>query len=358
FIMVNRGTKFTGVCIAIYLVYALFVFIILPMLLPDAVSMSRSMLARETRHLGNLSKFTLEAGGQPTRSMLVTFRGSGAIHLLDYLSRQPGSYHHFSPLIAYRNRITHKSRIEHALNELVSLYNCDYNNSMSMLAAGSKTVSFKNFYGMQWKTCVAYSPEVCWDPEIMSKICRIYPFINMSVYNLGLKYLSVLLRRQDLNIRILLLVRDPRGTMASRSNRPWCVHNPECFQPNDLCANMVDDYLIAEQLLKEYPNRFGIIRYEELAMNPLSGLRKVFDFYGLPMKNIDEKLKFKSSRGSFGKANAVLFDRPTEWMHILMPQEVRNIQFVCKEAMQLWGYNQMAQLARNDTFVPLKSLSL
>ncbi|KAH8274041.1 hypothetical protein KR044_008618, partial [Drosophila immigrans] len=359
FIMVNRGTKFTGVCIAIYLVYALFVFLILPILLPDPVSMSRTMLAQQTRHLGNLSKYTLEAGGQPKRSMLVTFRGSGALSLLDYLSRQPGCYHHFSPLIAYKNRITQKDKIERALNELVSLYNCDYNNSMSMLDAGFKIPLFKNFYGMQRKTCVAYSSEVCWEPDTIAKICRIFPFINMSVYNLGLKYLSVLMRRTDLDLHMLLLVRDPRGTMSSRSNRPWCENNPECFQPNDLCTNMVTDFSIAKLLLQEYPDRFSIIRYEELAMNRSSGLRTVFDFYGLPVKNTEDKFKLKSHRGGF-ENNALLFERSMDWMDMLLPQDIRNIQNVCKEAMKLWGYIPLAQFpnTNNTTFVPLNTLPL
>ncbi|XP_034473034.1 carbohydrate sulfotransferase 5 [Drosophila innubila] len=355
--MVQRSTKFTGICIAIYLVYALFVFVALPMLLPDPVAMTRTMLIQQTRHLGNLSNYTLETGGCPIRSMLVTFRGSGAISLLDHLTRQPGCYHHYSPLISYKNRITDKVKIERALDELVSLYTCDYNHSMSMLTSGMKTPTFKNFYGTQWNTCVAYSSDECWSPDTMSKICKIFPFINMSVYNLGLKYLSVLLMRKDLNLRMLLLVRDPRGTMASRAHRPWCANNPECFQPNDLCTNMATDYMIAEKLLQDYPDRFGIIRYEDLAMNPLQGLKAVFDFYGLPMKHAEEKFKPK---GLLKKNKILYFERPMEWMDELMPQEVRYIQHVCAEAMQLWGYRPVSVFAKvkSDTFVPLKKLPL
>ncbi|KAL7729908.1 hypothetical protein ACLKA6_014756 [Drosophila palustris] len=355
--MVQRSTKFTGICIAIYMVYAVFVFVVLPMLLPDPVAMTRAMFIHKTRHLGDLSNYTLETGGQPKRSMLVSFRGSGAISLLDHLTRQPGCYHHFSPLISYRNRITEKARIERALGELVSLYNCNYNHSMSMLASGMRTPTFRNFYGNQWRTCVAYSSDVCWNPHVISKICKIFPFINMSVYNLGLKYVSVLLLRKDLNLRMLLLVRDPRGTMASRANRPWCANNPECSQPTDLCSNMVTDYMIAEKLLQDYPDRFGIIRYEELAMNPLEGLKTVFDFYGLPMKESQEQFK---PMGVFKKNNTVYFERPLEWIDLLMPQEVRDIQQVCAEAMKLWGYHPVSLFANvnKDTFVPLKNLSL
>lgn len=197
--MVQRSTKFTGICIAIYLVYAVFVFFILPLLLPDPVTMSRNILAQQTRGMqyGNLTNITLEAGGQPLRSLLVTFRGSGAMGLLEFLSRQPGAYHHFSPLIAHKERITDLPEASSALEELHSLFNCDYNRSLAMIKYGMQTPTFRNFYGVQWKTCLTYTMDVCSNPETLSKICKIFPFINMSVYNLGLKYIKSMLERKE-----------------------------------------------------------------------------------------------------------------------------------------------------------------
>ncbi|XP_064546944.1 uncharacterized protein LOC135434327 [Drosophila montana] len=357
--MVQRSTKFTGICIAIYLVYALFVFFILPMLLPDPVTLSRNLLAQQTRHLGNLTNITLEAGGQPKRSILVTFRGSGAIGLLEYLSRQPGCYHHFSPLIAYKHRITDLAKIDHALDELTSLFNCDYNKSLTMLNYGMQTPTFRNFYGVQWKTCVTYTTEVCSKPETLSQICKLFPFLNMSVYNLGLKFLMALLERKDLNVRILLLVRDPRATMASRLNRLWCS-NPECFRPNDLCSNMAVDYDIAEILLRKHPQRFGIVRYEELALNPTIGLKAIFDFYGLPTESENDVQKSKENGTEANESNNMYFEKPTQWQNILSIEEIMNIQETCKRAMKLWGYYPITDNEKEQklSYKPLKNLPL
>lgn len=64
----------------------------------------------------------------------------------------------------------------------------------------------------------------------------------------------ILFRRLDL--RMLFLVRDPRGIMASRANHNWC-NSPQCFKPDDLCKNLVSDYAVAKELVKKYPKRFA-----------------------------------------------------------------------------------------------------
>lgn len=54
----------------------------------------------------------------------------------------------------------------------------------------------------------------------------------------------------------MLLVRDPRGTLQSRKHRDWCPGEPDCDQPNILCADMVSDYSAAIGLSNKYPDRF------------------------------------------------------------------------------------------------------
>lgn len=57
-------------------------------------------------------------------------------------------------------------------------------------------------------------------------------------------------------MRIILLVRDPRGTMQSRRHRTWCAGNPDCEDPKYVCEDLVSDYETAEELLRKYPARF------------------------------------------------------------------------------------------------------
>lgn len=57
------------------------------------------------------------------------------------------------------------------------------------------------------------------------------------------------------NFKVLLLIRDPRGTIQSRKHRDWCPGQPDCDQPNLLCEDMVSDYKAAIRFRKLYPKK-------------------------------------------------------------------------------------------------------
>jgi hypothetical protein len=52
------------------------------------------------------------------------------------------------------------------------------------------------------------------------------------------------------------LVRDPRGILYSRRDRPWCKTSPACFDPEKLCSDMVDDFHSAQELKEKFPDTF------------------------------------------------------------------------------------------------------
>ncbi|XP_017111312.1 carbohydrate sulfotransferase 1 [Drosophila elegans] len=344
-VQVSRSIKFIAICVGVYATYVLFVFFLLPILMPDPVTMQRSVVAYKTRHLGDLSNFTLEAGGQPIRSMLVTFRGSGALTLLDNLAHQPGCYQHFAPLIAYESRSNVEQVHGRALDELVALYHCNYNQSTEMLHWGMRSAVFRRFYGVQAKTCLTYSPQTCWDPQTMAAICKLHPFINMAVYNMRLQTLASLLDREGLNLRILLIVRDPRSTMYSRINNNWCTTAKDC-EVQTLCDDMISDHRLVETLTKAYPQRFSVLRYEDLLLQPEESTKLVFNFYGLPFRT--PKIR---TRGAHPRSGQIMdpFDwdfrwkytnQPAhEWMSKMKVDDIKAVQVLCSEAMDLWGYH-------------------
>ncbi|GBP85705.1 hypothetical protein EVAR_58748_1 [Eumeta japonica] len=60
---------------------------------------------------------------------------------------------------------------------------------------------------------------------------------------------------QMLNLKVVFLVRDPRGVMQSRQHRNFCQPAPDCWQPQLLCADMVNDYTATIRLQKSYPGQ-------------------------------------------------------------------------------------------------------
>ncbi|EDW87884.1 uncharacterized protein LOC6527079 [Drosophila yakuba] len=343
-VQLSRTTKLTAVCVGVYTIYVLITFFLLPILIPDPVTMQRSLVSYSTRHLGNLSNLTLETGGQPIRSMLVTFRGSGALTLLDNLAHQPGCYQHYAPLIGYESRPIAAKEHGRALEELVALYNCNYNMSAEMIQWGMRSSVFKRFYGAQAKICRTHGQETCWDPETMAGVCKLHPFINMAVYNMRLSLLATLLERQDLNLTILLLVRDPRGTIYSRMSNKWCLDERDC-EAQTLCSDMVSDHQMVETLTHAYPQRFSIIRYEDLFLQPEETIKQVFDFYGLPLGRTKPRTQRIHPRSGFvveSSRREELFNQPAfEWMSEMLVDDIGAVQDVCGQAMDLWGYRSI-----------------
>lgn len=57
-------------------------------------------------------------------------------------------------------------------------------------------------------------------------------------------------------MKIIYLVRDPRGTLASRHHRDWCPGKPDCDDPKRLCDDLESDYYTAFRFNKLYPDQF------------------------------------------------------------------------------------------------------
>lgn len=62
--------------------------------------------------------------------------------------------------------------------------------------------------------------------------------------------------RYSLNVRVVLLIRDPRGSMQSRKHRVWCPGRPDCDDPSTVCSDMQLDYEAAIELSQRFPQRF------------------------------------------------------------------------------------------------------
>ena len=61
----------------------------------------------------------------------------------------------------------------------------------------------------------------------------------------------------SLNVHAVFLVRDPRGTMASRYKRKgFCMNYWDCRSAEVLCNDLVEDHKEATKLAVLFPGRF------------------------------------------------------------------------------------------------------
>ena len=95
-------------------------------------------------------------------------------------------------------------------------------------------------------------------PDYLNAVCPMFPIKLIKTVRLQMREVEPLLEDSSLGLKIVFLVRDPRGTYNSRSSgaiSKWCVHD-ECANPAVGCENLLDNY--------EVMNILGILHHDYL----------------------------------------------------------------------------------------------
>lgn len=274
--------------------------------------------------------------------ILSTWR-SGSTFLGDILNAMPANYYHYEPLLHYDIiQIRGRPHSKNALHTLRQLLLCNYTTLNDYLEYGQSHNYLFSHNTRLWRECHAY-PQFCWEPKFLNDFCRLFPFQSMKVVRLRLALAEELLKDDSLNVKIVLLVRDPRGTIQSRKHREWCPGQPDCDDPALLCSDMVADYKAAVDFSAKYAGQFKAVRYEDLSLDPFKMTKEILDFYGLPFDPEVEEFLDSHTRTDIGGVSSTFRDSktaPFHWMRDLSFAEVQYIQQNCVDAMRHWGYRQ------------------
>lgn len=274
--------------------------------------------------------------------ILSTWR-SGSTFLGDIINSMPANYYHYEPLLNYEIvQIRGPPQSDQAIDTLRKLLKCNYTALTDYLEYGqSHNYLFTHNFRL-WHSCQLH-PQFCYDPQFLNSFCRLFPFQSMKVVRVRLALAESLLNDNDLNVKIVLLVRDPRGTMQSRKHREWCPGQPDCDNSALMCKDMELDYLAAKKFTKLYPKRFKAVRYEDLSMEPFKVTKEILRFFGLPFDPDVEEFLDSHTRTDIGGVSSTFRDSktaPFHWMRDLSFEEVEQIQLNCVRAMSLWGYKE------------------
>lgn len=98
---------------------------------------------------------------------------------------------------------------------------------------------------------------ICTNSFFVSEICRKFP-INLikTVRITNVSDINALISDNAIggSLKVILLVRDPRGTMASRRELKWCS-NLNCNSTNTFCGNMEKILIDSLDLKSEFPGK-------------------------------------------------------------------------------------------------------
>ncbi|XP_028035852.1 carbohydrate sulfotransferase 4-like isoform X1 [Bombyx mandarina] len=310
-----------------------------------------------------LDDLIIETGGRPLRSIIISSWRSGSTFLGEVINAIPGTYYHYEPFLNYGIiQIRGSPLAETVLNSIKDMLKCNFEEMDDFLDYGRGHNHQFSHNTRLWDHC-KYKKELCFDSDFMSKFCKLFPFQSMKVVRLRLRLVQELLEDKELNAKVVFLIRDPRGVLQSRLHRDFCHPSPDCSNPELLCADMISDYVAASRLLKLYPDKLMVLRYEDLALNLNSTTHKLLKFLRLShMQAVDEYLNSHTNTEVSGVSSTFRVSRevPFRWKNILDFEYADQIQMACKEAMNLWGY-RMAHNATHMTskeFDPLETYTI
>ena len=304
--------------------------------------------------------------------MVVTTWRSGSTFLGDLLNHYKGVFYYYEPLLYYEmSYLNNKNPPQSEIEFIESLLKCRYDkdNIGYFHHISSDLLSLHNF--RLRNSCHHLLPQekMCLFPEYLNKVCPLYPIKLMKTVRLDLRETETLIKDPSLDLKILFLVRDPRGTYNSRSSTAisnWC-NKDQCADPEVGCEQMMDNINAAFDLETRYPGTIKLVRYEDLSMYPQDVVADMMDFLDLPMieelsKYIEthtgaEKLKTvrnkkthkvehkKNPYGTSRNSTATAF----AWRDKLTFDHIQEIQDACEAPMSKLGYRLLQKPEETKT---------
>ncbi|CAH2324033.1 lysine--tRNA ligase isoform X1 [Pelobates cultripes] len=201
--------------------------------------------------------------------------------------------------------------------------------------------------------------------ETIKQACRTYSHIVLKEVRLfDLKVLNPLLQDPSLNLRIIHLVRDPRGVFHSRLKR-----TNELSRDSDIIMgwkakpDMVREYKVMEEICRSQAEmyqmatnqssnilhgRYLTVRYEDIVNEPIVKAEQMYQFAKLQFTS---RLKTWIHNITHGKGQGegfIITSRDAQnvskaWRNTLPFKTIQTIQNICAEAMGVFGYQILAK---------------
>ncbi|XP_069073548.1 carbohydrate sulfotransferase 5-like [Pleurodeles waltl] len=343
------------------------------------LAVSQAVMFVSLMYLLHFSSPSTEKMPEKTHILIISSWRSGSSFTGQLFSQHPDVFYLMEPawhVWASMNQNRAKV-LQMAVRDLIrSVFLCDMSVFDAYLPA---TKNKSNLF--QWETSRALcSPPACdffKRTDIISQVqckilCRHFPFdvveqacktyshvVLKEVRFFDLKVLNPLLVDPSLNLKILHLIRDPRAVFHSREKikkelaRDSNImvgtknHNKSDIiykVMDEICKSHIQIYKAATQALPSHlRNRYMMVRYEDIVKNPLETAEQMYAFTGL---TYTPKLKMWLHNLTHGNGwgrkfvitsrNALMVSKA--WRDIVPFEKIKQVQGVCKRAMDLLGY--------------------
>ena len=177
--------------------------------------------------------------------------------------------------------------------------------------------------------CLQGSATVCSDPLSYETFCSGFPHQVLRARHASLQTAREILRENG-DIAVIFLVRDPRGSLRDSS-----------LAPDVLCSDLARDWEEALSLLSDFPTQFSLARYESLAVAPQTEMDNLLRSLGLPTFPSAMKSENNNNEDDWNpKKNSIV--RVNSWKTGLTNKELKSIENVCVETLSKMEYQLLS----------------
>ena len=331
--------------------------------------------------------------------IIVTTWRSGSTFLGSLLNTYPGTFYSYEPLHYLQNGLhiffldeTHDTLIScississfrfHGLNKtgeetkalqiLSDVFKCQPELGYFQHAHSQNNRPLFEYNFRFWNLCSGFSmgEAACFIPNFTSSFCPRFPIHLTKSVRVRLGQVIQMMNDDGVfkeNLKMVLLIRDPRAVMNSRNTMDWCASSP-CKDVHSLCEGMEQDYNNAMTLKQKYPEKIHLVRYEDLSLDPFGVTDEILSFLKLPkmpqienflethtglnrqemVSNKGQNVTFKEIKQAlekkgnpFGTTVANSRAVPFLWTQTMAEKKMFEVQNVCKKAMDLFGYRRL-----------------
>uniref|UniRef100_A0A0P5M6N8 Carbohydrate sulfotransferase n=1 Tax=Daphnia magna TaxID=35525 RepID=A0A0P5M6N8_9CRUS len=275
------------------------------------------------------------------RILIVTKWRSGSTFLGEIISSAPGVFYSYEPLIYFEKHSGSKMEL------IRSLFQCQFPADYLRFVNGLSTEIGSQNYMIRnrriWDECY-YNRTLCYQPEFVNHLCPYYPIHLIKAVRLRVSELSTFLANDPApkDWKIVHLIRDPRGTMSSRNSlTDWCYKDPTCIDVNHVCAELQEDLELIQRMIRDFPDRHYLMKFEDLAVNTEAETEKLFRFLGMSVTELTKAFLESHTQSdnqtksdpysTFRQSNAIAYG----WKSKLSEKEIATITDVCAPALQM-----------------------
>jgi hypothetical protein len=146
------------------------------------------------------------------------------------------------------------------------------------------------------------------------------------------------------NMKIIHLVRDPRGIMNSRLNIHMASEPNLKSLVSTHCTTVEEDLEFSETIMSIYSHRLKILHYEDLAVNTIKTARALFQFSGLKLFSPVIKFINKQTHSRHGDLSSYSTERAnssktaSKWRSQIKLNVSNFIYDMCLKSNQILGY--------------------